>query len=236
MGLFGLLLTAAPARALDYDQVDRKLINEPAYVSKAPKYALLLFGRDARVRVWVVADGQAVYVDRNGDGDITAKDEHFGKIADCRNIELADPDGGTRFVISGMSTYGEGNPPRPHLMANVEIKGSARYEQYCDAAMGDSPREAAIAHFHGPLTIGPQTISWKVPPKLALVTGEKPVDLRAMIGTMSAKHGCWVVVRTHNGKAPAFPKDVFPVVDIEFPSDTKGGPLLKERYPLDGFC
>ena len=31
----------------------------------------------AKVRVWVVLDGKTVYLDRNGDGDLTGKDERF---------------------------------------------------------------------------------------------------------------------------------------------------------------
>src|SRR5207237_238026 len=44
---------------------------EPAYQSKAPKYCLLVFGLDAKTRVWLVQDGDTLYVDRNGDGDLT---------------------------------------------------------------------------------------------------------------------------------------------------------------------
>jgi hypothetical protein len=45
-----------------------------------------------------------------------------------------------------------------------------------------------------------------------------------------------VVVRTHHGETSAFPKGVFPMVDIEFPSKTPGGPVVKKRYALDHFC
>src|SRR5262249_27485138 len=107
--LVGLLFLAAPARAVDYDKIDRKLVKEPAYTQQAPatvllrairgvpqdrpKYALLLFGREAKVRVWVVLHGDGLYLDRNGDGDLTGADEHFAKVADCKGVEIADPDG-----------------------------------------------------------------------------------------------------------------------------------------------
>jgi hypothetical protein len=50
---------------VDYDKVERRLTKEPAYQTKIPKYALLLFGPKARLRVWVVLDGETLYVDRN---------------------------------------------------------------------------------------------------------------------------------------------------------------------------
>jgi len=58
-------------RAADLASVDRTIRKEPAYESKSPRYALLVFGREARDRVWLVHDGDTLYVDRNGDGDLT---------------------------------------------------------------------------------------------------------------------------------------------------------------------
>ena len=74
---WGLFLVAGRAGAVDYAKIDRTIAKEPAYTSKAPKYALLLFGPEARLLVWIVLDGKAVYLDRNGDGDLTSKGERF---------------------------------------------------------------------------------------------------------------------------------------------------------------
>ena len=237
IGLCALALGAAPPRALDYGRIDRTLVKEPAYQSRAPLYGVLLFGREARLRVWVVADGNTIYLDRNGDGDLTGKDERFAGPADWRNVELADPDGKTRYRIEGAGVHRQTNPTRTWLNVNVEVKApGVTYRQYCDLEMRPRPREACIAHFHGPLTAGPRTINWKVPSGLTLVTGDKPTDLNAVVGTMSPKHGCWVVVRSDNGNKYAFAEGVCPVVDIEFPAKAPGGPAVKKRYKLDKFC
>src|SRR5438094_892841 len=66
-----LAFTAAPAIAADLSKLDRALAKEPAYQSKAPKYCLLVFGAEAKFRVWLVQDGDVLYVDRNGNGDLT---------------------------------------------------------------------------------------------------------------------------------------------------------------------
>jgi hypothetical protein len=66
-----LLAGVLPAGAADPARTERAPAREPAYQSKAPQYCLLLFGPGARTRVWVVWDGDTVYVDRNGDGDLT---------------------------------------------------------------------------------------------------------------------------------------------------------------------
>src|SRR5688572_17957450 len=92
------LAAGAPARAVDYTRVERTTAKEPAY-KQAPRYALLLFGPEAKLRVWVVLDGRAAYIDRNGDGDLTGPTERFADISDCRDVEIADPDGKTRYTI-----------------------------------------------------------------------------------------------------------------------------------------
>jgi hypothetical protein len=74
------LLTAAAlactaSAAADLAQVDRAIGKEPSYSTKAPRYCLLVFGPAARDRAWLVLDGDTLYVDRDGDGDLTAPGE-----------------------------------------------------------------------------------------------------------------------------------------------------------------
>ncbi|MFL5340583.1 MAG: hypothetical protein ACJ8F7_10575 [Gemmataceae bacterium] len=65
-GLFGLLLTG-PLGA------EPPALKEPAYKSK-PKYLQLHFGPEAKQRAWLVLDGDTLYVDRRGDGDLSQPD------------------------------------------------------------------------------------------------------------------------------------------------------------------
>jgi len=231
-------LAASPLFAVDYDQVDRSLTKEPKYQSGKPEYALLLFGMEAKRRAWVVVDGDVVYLDRNGDGDLTAADERFEKTDNCKDIEVADPDDKTRYVITRLNVHRDkvGNDPAS-LMANVTIHGDSEYKQYCDAQLGVNANEAAIAHFGGPLTIGPRTINWKVPPETKLTPGEKPADLYVMVGTMSDRHHCWVVVVSHEGQTHcSFPDGVRPLVTVEFSPREPGGAAVTKEYRLDAFC
>ena len=52
--LAGLL--AAPAAAADLSKIDRTIRKEPVYLSKSPKYCLLVFGPKAETRVLLVLD------------------------------------------------------------------------------------------------------------------------------------------------------------------------------------
>jgi hypothetical protein len=68
----GIVLSAfvpsAPTGELS--KIDRGISKEPVYQHK-PKYCLLVFGGQATARVWLVLDGDVLYVDRNGNGDLT---------------------------------------------------------------------------------------------------------------------------------------------------------------------
>src|SRR5215207_8233400 len=64
-----ILLTRA-VDATDLSQIDKTIRKEPPYKTK-PGYALLVFGSEAKTRVWLVQDGEKIFVDRNADGDLT---------------------------------------------------------------------------------------------------------------------------------------------------------------------
>ena len=65
---------AVPLPAADLSKIDRTIAKEPTYHSK-PKYCLLVFGPEAKTRVWLVLDGDVLYVDRNGNGNLTEDGE-----------------------------------------------------------------------------------------------------------------------------------------------------------------
>lgn len=63
-------VVVAPLRAADLAAIDRTIGKQPAYRDK-PRYCLLVFGAEAKIRVWIVEDGRTLYVDRNANGDLT---------------------------------------------------------------------------------------------------------------------------------------------------------------------
>src|SRR5262249_38281029 len=62
-------------RATDLTRIDRRIAREPAYQSREPRYCLLVFGPKAQTRVWLVFDGDTLYADVNGNGDLTEAGE-----------------------------------------------------------------------------------------------------------------------------------------------------------------
>src|SRR5437016_5954005 len=71
----GLILAALPCvGAADLATIDRRIAKEPAYKSK-PRYCLLVFGPKAKMRLWLVLDGDVIYADRNGNSNLTEPDK-----------------------------------------------------------------------------------------------------------------------------------------------------------------
>src|SRR5262249_1126749 len=76
LALLGMCLWPLAARSADLAHIDRKIAKEPHYQNK-PKYALAVFGPQEQLRVWLVSDGNVLYVDKNGNGDLTEAAERF---------------------------------------------------------------------------------------------------------------------------------------------------------------
>jgi len=68
--LMGTSWAAAGGPTADLAKIERQIGKEPAYKGK-PGYLLLVFGSDAKHKVWLVLDGDTLYVDRQGTGDLS---------------------------------------------------------------------------------------------------------------------------------------------------------------------
>jgi hypothetical protein len=258
----GVVLDVENAAGADYSKVERSVLKEPAYQTNYPMYALLAFGPEAKTRAWLVLDGREIYVDRNGDGDLTGENERFKNHAACRNVEFAASDGKTKYNIRGINIFLDPvNPDFTDLHVEVDIRGLIAYGQYSMCQMAESPREAPIVPFDGPLSM------FVAPPTGALEAGDKPSEFRVAVGTLLDQKGNLVTdagvllaefasrkerlgesetseplnrfhgayVRSHNGASRAFPEAMMPAVDIEF-LKAAGGQSIKKKYDLDHFC
>jgi hypothetical protein len=95
-------LFATPAAAADLATLDRTIQKEPTYAGK-PRYCLLMFGPDARDRVWLVHDGDTLYVDRNGNGDLTDPGE---AVAGRRDKDRNPDEVSTEFKVGELRVGG----------------------------------------------------------------------------------------------------------------------------------
>ena len=154
LALVTAIVVAQPAHAADLAKIDRTIKTEPAYQSK-PTYCLLVFGPEANTRVWLVVDGDVLYMDRNGNGDLTEAGKRVtrdrgkafkaGDIFDgptrYRHLWVSDDEDSVEIIIWCRSKDGD-----RRLFAGFDGPGKLRF--------ADRPGTAPVIHFNGPLTAG----------------------------------------------------------------------------------
>jgi hypothetical protein len=181
--LVALTLGVAAAPAADLTKIDRTLKKEPVYQSKSPRYGLLVFGPKAETRVWLVldvGDGLAagdgsktfLYVDRNGDGDLTGPGEKVACTVKKHEIfvsfspelavmygahfeagDVVEKDGKTKHT--GL-TIDVGSFVQTYRPVSIAVKANGTDDQFAGGqllAFADRPADAPIIHFGGPLML-----------------------------------------------------------------------------------
>jgi hypothetical protein len=221
-----LAMWAVPAAAVDLTKIERRIAKEPTYQSKAPKYCLVVFGPEAKKRVWLVLDGNALYADKNGNGDLTDKGERIEAPAPPKDApqapggqqmflvgDIADTDGKTKLGSLQVMKFGD---QLTYVMLTTD-KGwqGAAYDAEGTLQFADRPQDAPIIHFGGSLTMG------LYGPKPTLARGDKPTELMTVIGTPGLGKGTFASISYQN-----VPMTVHPTVRIEFPcKELKGSPI-----------
>jgi hypothetical protein len=249
--VFLTFVGAGLVQAGELDKIDCPLVKEPAYQSKAPKYALLVFGPEARTRTWLVLDGTTLYVDRNGNGDLTETGE---KIAGTKGNRFSDEsytfaigelrDGDRRHLNAQLTVSGvksvPGRGPRSmefFIRMDVDIPGyhgsgeGGRVLQFAgssdldgDLQFSARPQDAPVLHFGGPWTIalGDRT-AFRV---------NREMHLYLVVGTPGRGKGTFV----STGYEGVVPPDVHPRAEIAFPAQKPGDPPVKMAFELKERC
>jgi hypothetical protein len=200
------------------------------------RFCWLVFGPNGDTRLLLRVANEELFLDRDGDGRFNGPGERLGRLELAPKVELTGRDGHTRYVLTNFRLFEEPELGQRCLI-NAEIYGPLDFAQMADTGLGRFRRTAPMAHFNGPLTVQAQSIFWKLPPGMALVRGDKPADLRVLIGTLDAATECWTSVRVQGtNQQSLFPTNVNPVVDIEYPPKSAGAQPQRVRYALEEFC
>jgi hypothetical protein len=207
-----LVPSSLPLTAADLSKIDRAIGKEPAYQSK-PKYCLLVFGPEAKTRVWLVLDGDVLYVDRKADGDLTEQDQRFSKK-------------GTSYFVDDLPASYEGH----QFSSRLDVaQGSEGEETRCKIecwtkdsrgfrtsgllVFANRPQEAPVVNVQGPLTF--RIMDWNNPSKPSrLMRGDQENVLSILVGTpvFGGKHDVFVTFLEPKRRV-----DDYPVVEVEFP-------------------
>jgi hypothetical protein len=226
-----------PVALPDLSNVDRRVI-EPASLVK-PHYCLLVFGPEARTRVWLVEDGDTLYVDRNANGDLTeageavalTKREESMTVADDGKEtpyrvwtysagDLSPADGSGRHTGLELVRYQTGGRPAECILS-VWVDGVTLQQAGWGPLFADSRTTAPVVHFGGPIVAKPLRGS-------ALHLGAERPELHFCIGTPGLGDHSFAYVACE-----AIPLAVRPVVEVAWPTEASA---LKERFALARRC
>src|SRR5262249_43196959 len=153
-----------------------------------PRYCQLVFGPRAEQGVWLVTDGDDLYVDRNGNGDltedgecVTRKPAFQGGGFEVPRLDIGDG----RTTYSGLTVYWARQPPggvaKAESTVDVLVDVDNRYCQWATfKSSATAPKDAPVIHFGGPL-------------EMVLLRSDAPLaapgkqrEINAVIGTRSA--------------------------------------------------
>lgn len=243
--------------ASDLDKINRSLAKEPAYQSKAPKYALLVFGPEARTRTWLVLDGTTLYVDRNRNGDLTEAGEKVsgtkGSQASLEDDvytfavgELRDGDRrhvNATLIVTGLNSASKtktdtgSGPHSPNFRIRMEaeipgFQGATKDGHVLQmAASNDGSLQFADRPREAPILhfAGPLTIVVSGQPTFRV---NREMELYLDLGTPGRGQGTFV----YTAYEGAVPPGVSPRAEIVFPAQKPGAPPVKAIYELKGRC
>jgi len=229
------LLAGGTTTAADLTKIPRTIAKEPVYKTK-PKYCLFVFGPEAKTRLWLVLDGDVLYVDKNGNGDLTERGKCLHYTGE--NLDVSDPayplQECRRFTVGAVvdsgRTYTGVEIGHTILKENFEVKTEfgkelARLRQKdpgltrlgIHAKRDGKVRIQALAYAadspaKAPIVHidGPLTLKpFNVP---GLIRGSKPFEFYAVVGTQGLGEDTFAMLDYTEIRESAKP-----VVEIEFP-------------------
>jgi hypothetical protein len=221
-----LVVLPLPAWAVDLTKIERTIAEEPEYQEKTPKYCLLVFGPEAKTKVWLVEDGDVLHVS-NSEGDLTGTGSRMVRVHKYSGGErflvghILDADGKTKH--SGLDFYRDGDAFRLRFAGNgATSRQVAGDDPGNKLRFAGRPQDAPIVHFGGPIEIGMYGSKGTLE--------RRATEIRFGIGTpglgegtFAAFQGCACPEGNRQGQIAA---------DIEFPKDGAPGETIKVQTTL----
>jgi hypothetical protein len=223
--------SAATGIGADLTKLERIIAKEPAYKNK-PKYCLVVFGPEAKTRVWLALDGDVLYVDKNGNGDLTEANERIQEDRPTPNFTTFLAGNVRLDYETSLTDFNLTIPKRAAGTPDLDItfhgkRASSVRSAYARVReFSERPQDAPVVHFEGPLT-------FLLPDPPTLLRGQKR-NLFVYVGTAGLGRGAFAW-RPAGALVAA---DVKVVVQIEYSSQNPSGKLLLERttLSLDDCC
>ncbi len=215
-------------------KVSRNILKEPTYKA-TPRYALMVFGLQAETRVWMVEDGNVLYVDKNANGDLTDDGQPLepsnvrqlnqsGTQRDYNYLldEIVPADGSAKHTKLDLRRWNYENPEDRYGLS-INVEGSIpMYAGWFGTFWAKSPADVDILYFGGPL---------------------KPRKLREKVFRHGSRERLSFAFENQPGEPgsttrlnyEALPPNVIPRVEIDWPVPA-GSPPLRTTETLTERC
>ena len=255
------LFSVTVAGAADLTKIERRLAKEPAYKSGSPRYALLVFGPEAKDRVWIVKDGDTLYVDRNGNGDLTEADEKIaakkGSGEDSSIYEVEDLNVGGKkhyrlraVVLPSKAFLSSEFAKAPGVGAAVakDPKGESMLLTL-DVTAPQLGAKGPVMMAVGPIDLNGPLVLAKKPADAPIIHFGGPLAVSFLRETPSLRRNrsaeCTLTVGTPGLGAGTFvaigyegviPESVNPTMEVAYSSAKPGVPPVKTLYELKERC
>lgn len=237
-GVILVCILPMAARAVDLATIDRSIKNEPGYQTKSPGYCLLVFGKAARTRIWIVVDGQRLYVDRNGNGDLTEPDELVRSSTSADYAyqsfqlgQIREVGGATLHDDLRLWVYDDAQFVCSIALARGSRQHVGSGGQRVRPRLAARPQDAPVIHLNGPMTLARHG-GIEFYPRGGENIDDPESRLRVMIGSPGLGEGTFAayhmqVLRVGDGYRKV-------TAEIEFPnSDANAGPFtLREQFQV----
>jgi hypothetical protein len=212
--LFFATGAAATGLAADLTKIDRTIAKEPVYQNK-PRYCLLVFGPEAKTHVWLVQDGDTLYIDRNGNGNLTEPGERVPWAGqNCRAGDITGSDGKSKLQVS-LRRYS--NSVRITVVESAAKRYMVGDPDGDPLVFAERASEAPVAHIGGSPSIE-LSYYW---------LGVDSMALRVRAGTPGLGKGSFAA-RVLSAITPR----VTPVAEIESPAQNPGAPPIVTKATL----
>jgi hypothetical protein len=200
-----------PASAADITKIDRTLKDEPKYTTPTPTYCLLVFGPEAKTRIWLVQDGDILHVLDSPDGKAPKRWRQVkGSYGTFAVGDVREDGGQTIYKNLRYLSRAPYNKLWVVVEGKRQIAGSDRSGKLEFAKTASA---APIVHFNGPLTLD---LFFDQEP---LRTGNS--ELTAVVGTPGVGPGTFAMLFTD-----AYPKGKWPTAHMELPAKEGGKPIV----------
>jgi hypothetical protein len=225
MGTFSLLplvlaltVGSPPTGTVDLTEIPRSIAKEPTYQTRDPKYCLLVLGPRAETRIWIVLDGKTLYVDRNGNGNLTEAGKQVTSSGATFAIGgIKEAGARTRHLQLWMRQRAD-KSMRLIFTLDKQVQQYVGFDSEDPFQMGDRPQRAPIIHLDGPLTAR----LYDAPP--TFVAGQA-VELDLAIGTPGLGKGAFAAIQC----CTVLSCNTAPFAEITFPHrDPKREPIVTQ--------